>query len=189
MSIYPYDTDYELVQALGKRVGLKRMGNVQSLEDLILHDSRWWRVTDYSPPETGVGLELEIAGPSGVGHPETTTLEGDESALVITTSVMSGLQFIDGALQDVPWPGVDLIYVRRARRRRGSLADDEEVYGIFSLRYHGGGGTYYAPVDQELQPGVSSHGLLDPRYDLILDWEPIDVTSLLEWLEGGHGEV
>lgn len=187
MSTYPYDNDYELIQSLGKRIQLKRLEDVQPQEDLILHDSRWWLVTGEKYPE--MVLELEIAGPGGPGRPETAVLAGDESALVVVASVTSGLQFIDGALQDVPWPGCDLIYVRRARRRRGSLADDEEVYGIFSLRYPEGGGTYYAPVDQELQPGVASCWLLDPRYDLILDWEPVDVTDLLEWLEGGRGDV
>lgn len=184
MSTYPYDNDYELVQALGRRIQLKRLADVRPREDIVLHDSRWWLVTGEKYPE--MALELEIAGPSGAGYPETTALAGDESALMVVASVESGLQFIDGALQDVPWPRFDLIYVRRARRRRGSLADDEEVCGIFSLRYPEGGGTYYVPVDQGLRPGVASDWLLDPRYDLILDWEPIDVTNLLEWLEGGH---
>lgn len=184
MSTYPYDNDYELVRALGKRIQLKRLEDVQPQEDIVLHDSRWWRVTGEKYPE--MALELEIAGPSGTGYPETAVLAGDESALTVVASVTSGLQFIDGALQDVPWPRLDLIYVRRARRRRGSLSGDEEVYGIFSLRYPEGGGTYYAPVDQDLQPGVASHRLLDPRYDLILDWEPVDVDDLLEWLEGRH---
>ena len=182
MSTYPYGNDYEQVQALGKRVQLKRFKDIQPQEDIILHDSRWWLVTGEKCSE--MAFELEIAGPSGTGQPETARLAGDWSALIVTASVTSGLQFIDGALQDVPWPTFDLIYVRKARCRRGPWVDDEEVFGIFSLRYDADGDTYYVPVDRELQPGVASHWLLDPRYDLILDWEPVDVMDLLERMQG-----
>lgn len=186
MSTYPYDNDYELTQSLGRRICLKRLGALQELEDIVLHDSRWWRVTEYTYLETGVSLELKIAGPSDPSKPETLSLFGNEDALAVTTSDQRGLQFVDGVLQDVPWPGFDLIHVRDARARGLGSAPHERVHGVFILRYEEGGDPYYVPADREFQPGVASSWVLRPDRDLILDWEPIDVAKLLEWLEGGH---
>ena len=183
MSTYPYDNDYELVRALGNRIRLERLEDVQPGEDLILHNSRWWLVTEETYPETG--LELELAGPSCEGGAKTSTMRDDRESLAVVTSVESGLQFVEGVLQDVPWPDLDLIYVKSALRRRINLTEDAEVFGIFSRRYDSDGDSYYFPVDQELQQGVKSHWLLDPRYDLIRDWEPVDVAGLLEEFRGG----
>ena len=186
MSAHDYDTDYEQVYDLGKRIGLKRMEDVIPDEDYVLHASYWWRVTGEAG-EMG-DLELEIAGPSDSLKPQTSVLSGDAGKLMVTASIVSGLQFRDGVLLDVPWPCCGLIYVKQASRREVGNDPAEEVFGIFTLRYGSDGGPYYAPVDQELQPGVASNWSLYPDRDLILDWEPVDVAELLREYSGGrHG--
>lgn len=190
MSSYPYDSDFEQVQSLGRRIFLKRLEDVQPLDDLVLHDSLWWMVTgDTSPEEGGMVLELEIAGPSESRTPKTSRLLGDEASLTVVTSTRMGCQFVDGVLQDTPWPGFDLIHVRDARERGLGAVPDERVHGIFILRYGEDGDPYYVPADRDRQPGVASSWVLRPGRDLILDWEPIDVTRLLEGLENSHDEV
>ena len=179
---HDYKTDYGLTDALGKRIGLKRLEDVIPDEDYVLHASYWWKVTG-EVGETGA-LELEIAGPSDPGKPETAVLVGGERSLAVTASVASGLQFRDGALLDVPWPCCPLVYIENARKR--GVGDDpgEKVFGIFALWYDSDGEPYYAPVDQEMQPGVASSWLLFPERDLILDWEPVDVADLLREYSG-----
>lgn len=179
---HDYESDYELVESLGKRIGLKRLEDVIPDEDYVLHASYWWRVTG-EVGGTGA-LELEIAGPTAPMHPETAILAEDDGSLVVTASAASGLQFRDGVLLDVPWPCCGLIYVKCASRRGVGNDPDEEVFGIFSLRYDSDGEPYYAPVDQEMQPGVASNWLLYPELDLILSWEPVDVADLLREYSG-----
>ena len=186
MSGHDYETDYEMVDDLGKRIGLKRMEDVIPDEDYVLHASYWWRVTG-EVGGTGA-FELEIAGPTSPMHPETAILAEDDGSLVVTSPVSSGLQFKNGFLLDVPWPCCSLIYVKRASRRGVGNDPDEKVFGIFSLRYGSDGDSYYYyyyyPVDQEMQPGVASHWLLFPGRDLILSWEPVDVADLLREYSG-----
>ena len=179
---HDYETDYELTDALGKRIGLKRLEDVIPGEDYVLHASYWWMVTG----EVGGAwaLELEIAGPPDAMNPETAVLAGDESSLVVTASTASGLQFQDGVLLDVPWPCCGLIYVKRASRRGVGNDPDEKVFGIFSLRYASDGEPYYAPADPEMQPGVAPNWFLYPERDLILSWEPVDVSDLLREYSG-----
>lgn len=182
MSHHDYETDYELVESLGKRIGLKRMEDVIPDEDYVLHASYWWMVTG-EVGGTGAS-ELEIAGPADPMHPDTAILYGDDGSLVITSPVSSGLQFRDGVLLDVPWPCCGLIYVKRASRRGVGNDPDEKVFGIFSLRYGSDGESYYAPADPEMQPGVASNWRLYPERDLILSWEPVDVADLLSEYSG-----
>lgn len=183
---YGYGTDYELTEALGKRVGLKRLEDVIPDEDYVLHASYWWRVTG-EVVDTGA-LELEIAGPPDPKNPETAVLVGDAGSLAVTAPTSAGLQFQNGTLLDVPWPCCGLIYVRNARRRVIGADHDEKVFGIFTLRYDSDWESYYAPVDPEMQPGVASDWLLFPERDLILAWEPVDVAELLREYSGGrHG--
>lgn len=179
---HDYENDYELAESLGKGIGLKRLEDVIPDEDYVLHASYWWRVTG-EVGGTGA-LELEIAGPADPMHPETAILYGDDGSLVVTASYASGLQFQDGVLLDVPWPCCGLIYGNRASRRGVGNDPDEKVFGIFSLMYGSDGAPYYAPVDQELQPGVASNWRLYPERDLILSWEPVDVASLLSEYSG-----
>lgn len=181
---HDYKTDYELTEALGKRIGLKRLEDVIPDEDYALHASYWWKVAGEAG-ETGA-LELEIAGPSDPGKPETAVLVGDESSLVVTASVASGLQFLDGALLDVLWPCCPLVYIKNARKRGVGDDPDEKVFGIFALRYSSDGEPYYAPVDPEMQPGVASIWFLFPARDLVLSWEPVDVADLLREYSGGE---
>ena len=185
MSCDILDNASDLDESLGTRIGLKRLGDVLPDDDYVLHVSRWWRVLG----ETGQGLALELllAGPDDPREAETSILVGDAGDLVITTPVSSGLQFQDGKLLDVPWPRCGLIYVKNARMRGIGSDPDEQVFGIFALRYDADGSPYYAPVDQEFQPGVASDWLLDPGLDLILDWEPVDVADLLERMQKEHG--
>lgn len=82
------------------------------------------------------------------------------------------------------WPDCDLIHVQEARRRNVYWGTDDKVFGIFYRRYDADGNEYYCPADPEKQPGVSSGWLLDPEYDLILAWEPVDVAELLREYRG-----
>lgn len=179
---HDYESDYELVESLGKRIGLKRMEDVIPDEDYVLHASYWWRVTG-EVGGTGA-LELEIAAPDDPLRPETAILVGNEGSLVVTSPASAGLQFRDGVLLDVPWPCCSLIYVKRASRRGVGNYPDEKVFGIFSLRYGSDGEPYYAPADPKMQPGVASDWLLFPERDLILSWEPVDVADLLREYSG-----
>lgn len=184
MSTYPYDNDYERVQALGKKITLSRLEEVQT-GDAVFHGSRWWKVIGERDPE--ITLDLEIAGPSASGRPATESLSGAASALAVVAEEGSGLQFSSGVLLDVPWPECDLIYVKDALRRHiapSSSEEEENIFGIFARHYDADGDSYYAPVDREMQPGVASHWILDPRYDLILDWEPVDTADLLKRMQG-----
>lgn len=182
MSSHDYESDYELVEDLGKRIGLKRLEDVIPDEDYVLHASYWWMVTG-EVVDTGA-LELEIAGPADPMHPETAILAKDGGSLAVTASTDSGLQFQDGALLDVPWPCCSLIYVKQASRRGVGNDPDEKVFGIFSLRYGSDGEPYYAPVDPGMQPEVASNWFLYPERDLILSWEPVDVADLLRQYSG-----
>lgn len=182
MSAHNYETDHELVDDLGKRIGLKRMEDVLPDSDYVHHASYWWRVVG-EVGETGA-LELEIAAPADPTYPETSILVGDEGSLVVTAPASAGLQFRNGTLIDVTWPRCGLIYVRNARRRGVGDDPDEKVFGIFSLRYGSDGGPYYVPVDPEVQPGVASNWTLYPGFDLILSWEPVDVADLLQEYSG-----
>ena len=166
------------------RIQLKRLEDVLPDEDYILHASKWWRVLGERYPE--MAYDLEIAGYSGHTSPETDVVGGGAPDFVVVSAVSAGLQFRDGAIYEVPWPCCELIYVKDARRRRAGADPDERVFGIFSRHYDSDGDPYYAPIDQEMQPGVSSGWFLDPRVDLILDWEPVDVAGLLERMRKGH---
>ena len=182
MSNYPYDNDYELVEGLGAQIGLKRLEDVMPGDDYVLHDSRWWRVVEEQYSE--MAYDLKIAGPEDPGNLETSTVVGDCGSLVVVAQVSSSLQFRDGVLQDVPWPSGDLIYVKSALRRQVQVDLGDRVFGIFARHYDADGDEYYAPVDPELQPGVATNWILDPKYDLVLDCEPVDVAALLSGLEG-----
>ena len=183
MIIRPTCSDDGRVHALGNYIHLKRLRDVLPQDDYVLHDSRWWLVAEERYPE--MAYDLEIAGSPTPNDPKTATLEGGEEDLTVVASAFSGLQFQDGILLDVTWPGLDLVYVRDARRRvDGGAGLDERVFGIFSRHYREDGSTYYDPVDPEVQPGVASTWRLDPRYDLILDWEPVDVAGLLNRVQG-----
>ena len=164
------------------RVQLKRLEDVLPDEDYILHASRWWRVLGEKYPE--MAYDLEIAGHLGHTPPETDVVEGNARDFVVVSAVSAGLQFQDGAIYDVPWPCCELVYVKDARRRGEGADPDERVFGIFSRRYDSDGDPYYAPIDREMQPGVASTWILDPQYDLILDWKPVDVAGLLERMGG-----
>lgn len=185
MSIYGYGNDSDLTEDLGERIGLKRLEDIVPDEDYVLHASYWWKVVG---ADWGMAvLYLAIAGPDSAENPETAVLVRDEGDLVVTTSAYSGLQFHNGELLAVPWPNCSLIYVKNARRREVGADPGEEVFGIFSLRHDSYGDPYYAPVDQEMQPGVASDWLLFPGRDLILAWEPVSVSDLLERMQRGHG--
>jgi hypothetical protein len=71
----------------------------------------------------------------------------------------------------------------------GAPAREEVVHGISPLQLEEAGGSYYAPVDPEYQPGAASSWVLYPGRDLVLDWSPVDVFSLLSHMEAVHGEV
>lgn len=178
--------DYETTQGIGDRIKIQRLNDIGCQSEYVLHDSRWWRVIE--PVDSSEGLEafiLEIAGPRDPKNPETDILTGRADALVIYAEVGAGLQFQSGVLQDVMWPDSDLIYVGSARRRSMWSGIDERVSGLFSRRYDSDGDAYYVPVDPESQPEVQSHWILDPKYDLIMDWAPVDVAGLLREFRGG----
>lgn len=179
--------DYETMQGIGDQIKIRRLGDICCQSEYVLHCSRWWLVREAA--DSSEGLEafiLEIAGPRDPKNPETDILTGRADDLVIYAGAGAGLQFQSGVLQGVLWPDSDLIYVRSARRRSMWSGIDEMVSGLFSRRYDSDGDAYYAPVDPESQPEVQAHWILDPEYDLILDWELVDVSRLLEEL-GGDG--
>lgn len=179
----PYTDDAERLQVLSRALRLERLEDVGLSNGYVLHASRWWRVT--GPVSCG-GADLQIAGPSNKADPESSTLLGAPDALVICVDRESGLQFQDGALLDVPWPDEDLIYVRDARCRDTWSDPETPVYGVFIRRYDSEEAPYYVPADRDRQPGVASTWALVPDCDLILDWEPVDVTDLLERMQAEH---
>lgn len=183
---YPYENDAELLQGLSNRIRLERVEDLASYVGYVLHDSAWWRVLGSAPTE---GVELEIAAPRDPLHPRTEILRGPPKDLVICADEGSGLQFQEGVLLDTPWPVGGLIYVAEAHLRGIGADPDEVVHGIFSLQLEEAGGSYYAPVDPEYQPGAASSWVLYPGRDLVLDWSPVDVFSLLSHMEAVHGEV
>lgn len=177
---YGYETDDDLLEDLSERITLKRLEDIITDEDYVLHASCWWKVVR---ADWGMAvLYLEIAGPDSAENPETAVLVRDEGDLVVTASAYAGLQFHNGELLSVPWPSRDLVYIQDARM--GGAGSGERVFGIFAARYGYDGETYYAPVDPEMQTGVSSSALLLPGRDLILAWEPVEVADLLRECSG-----
>ena len=188
MNTYLYDidsADYSRVQALGQYIALKRGSDIVA-DAIIYHGDCWWKVLG-----NGTTMESEILYAAKAGSPEGSTEEVkipiDECALYPAALEGSPLQFQDGSLLRELWPCCGLIYVKDARRRSTQADEDEKVFGIFALHYDSDGDPYYYPVDQDMQPGVASSWLLDPEFDLILAWEPIDVTDLLEKVQKEHG--
>ena len=179
-----YENDDERLLALGNRIGLKRLEDVIDSEGYVLHSSTWWRVCG---PSTSEAVDLEIAGPSDLLHPLTSTLSGSPADLVIYVDGAARLQFQEGVLLDTPWPDGDLIYVAEARLRGIGNDPYEPVHGIFALRFEEDGSSYYVPVDPEFQPEVASSWVLYPERDLVLDWSPVDVYDLLSRMEDTHG--
>lgn len=180
---YPYENDAERLQAISNRIHLGRLADMTPGESYVLHRSLWWLVDESAGPGE---LSLEIAAPQDQLHPKTSILRGYPGDLVIYADAGSGLQFQEGVLLDVPWPVGDLIYVSEARLRGIGDDPEEQVYGIFTLRFEADGGSYYVPADQEYQPGVGSSWLLRPERDLVLDWSPVDVAELLSRMEATH---
>lgn len=185
MSTYAYDNDYEREQALGRFIGLKRGSDIIA-DAIIYHGDCWWRVLGNGTTMDTEILYVERAG-SAEGSSEEVKIPVDESRLYPSVSEGAPLQFRDGTLLTEPWPCCEIIYVKDARRRSVRTDPDEKVFGIFTRRYDSEGDPYYYPADQELQPGVASTWILDPKYDLILDWEPVDVADLLERMQKEHG--
>lgn len=187
MSTYPHDIDndsaaYSRVQAVGRHITLKRGSDIVA-DAIIYHGDCWWKVLG-----NGTTMESEILYAEKAGSPddgaEEVTIPIDECALYPAVLEGAPLQFQDGAVLEELWPCCDLIHIRDARIRGAGGDPDERVFGIFSRHYDSDGGLYYAPVDQEMQPGVASIWILSPRRDLILDWEPIDVADLLSRMQG-----
>lgn len=182
--LYPFENAGERLQSLRSRIHPRRVEDLIPGESYVLHRSSWWLVDE----STGSGrLSLEIAAPSDPLHPRTAIFQGSPRDLVICADGESGLQFQEGVLLDVPWPSGALIYVSEARLRGIGDDPEERVYGIFTLRFESDGSSYYVPVDPEYQPGVSSSWVLYPERDLVLDWSPVDVSSLLSHMEETHG--
>ncbi len=185
MSTYPYDNDsdgYERVQALGRFISLKRGSDIIA-DAIIYHGDCWWKVLG-----NGVTMESEVLYVEKAGSPydgaEEVTIPVDECALYPAVLEGAPLQFQDGAVLEELWPCCELIYIRNARQRGVGGDPDEKIFGIFSRHYDSDGDLYYAPVDRETQPGVASTWILDPKYDIVLDWEPVDVADLLSRMQG-----
>ena len=197
MSTYPQDidndsADYSRVQDLGQYITLKRGSDIIA-DAIIYHGDCWWKVLGNGTTMESEILYAEKAG-SLEGSAEEVKIPIDECALYPAALEGSPLQFQDGSLQFQDgsllkelWPCCELIYVKDARRRSTQADANEKVFGIFALHYSSDGDPYYYPVDPEMQPGVASSWLLDPEFDLILNWEPIDVADLLERAQKEHG--
>nr|DAO33470.1 MAG TPA: hypothetical protein [Caudoviricetes sp.] len=168
---------------LSEYIFLKRGSDIIA-DAIIYRGDCWWKVLGNGFADGTDIIHAEKAG-SLEGGPEEVTIPIDERTLYPVVSGGAPLQFQDGALLDGRlWPGCGLIYVKHAVRRGEGVDSDERVFGIFALRYDSDGGPYYAPVDPASQPGVASDWLLDQRFDLILDWEPVDVAELLREYSG-----
>lgn len=190
MSTYPFENDDERVASLGSNILLKRIEDIVPDEDYIMYYSCWWRVVGMMSIQGSqdVRVDLELAGPAYVRPAQEEVARARWGTLMVVADPSAGLQFRDGELLDVPWPAGDLIYVKDSSRWSIKEQGTERVTGVFS-RHHAadGGPDYYAPVDPEFQPGMPASAILDPRFDLILDWEPVDVGDLLERLESSNG--
>lgn len=192
MSTTTFETDDERVASLGSHISLKRVEDIVPDEDYVLSGSRWWRVMEMTSIQGSqdVRVDLELGGPPYVRPAQEEVARAPWGTLMVVADPSAGLQFRDGNLLDVPWPVGDLIHVKDSARWSTKSQVTERVTGVFS-RHHAadGGPDYYAPVDPEFQPGMPASAILDPRFDLILDWEPVDVGDLLERLESSHGEI
>ena len=179
------DADDTSLIHLSKYICLKRGSDIIA-DAIIYHGDCWWKVLENGTTLDGEILYAEKAG-SHEGSTEEVKIPVDECE--VYPSILEGapLQFQDGSLLKEFWPCRGLIYVKDARRRSTQADEDGKVFGIFALHYDSDGDPYYYPVDREMQPGVASGWLLDPKYDLILDWEPVDVADLLERMQKGHG--
>ena len=182
MSNNKYADDIRLID-LSQYIYLKRGSDIIA-DAIIYHGDCWWKVLG-----NGTTVESEILYAEKAGSPEGSAEEVkipvDECE--VYPSILEGapLQFQDGSLLKEFWPCCDLIHVKDARRRSTQADENEKVFGIFARHYDSEGDPYYYPVDQDMQPGVASDWLLDPKFDLILDWEPIDVADLLSRMLGG----
>lgn len=188
MSTYPYDIDndsagYSRVQALGQYITLERGSDIAA-GAIIYHGDCWWKVLGNGATAESEILYAEKAG-SPAGSPEEVKIPIDECALYPAALEGSPLQFQDGSLLKELWPCCGLIYVKDARLRSTQADENEKIFGIFALHYDSDGDPYYSPVDQEMQPGVASNWLLDPEFDLVLEWEPVDVMDLLSRMQRG----
>ena len=188
MSTRRYDNDsddYDRVQALGRFISLRRGSDIIA-DAIIYHGDCWWRVLGNGTTVESEILYAEKAGSASYDS-EEVKIPVDECALYPIVREGAPLQFQDGAVLEELWPHYELIYIKDARIRGAGGCPDERVFGIFSRHYDSDGDIYYAPVDQEMQPGVASIWILSPERDLILDWEQVDVADLLERLERGDG--
>ena len=190
MSTYPYDNDddsadYARVQALSQYIVLTRGGDIIA-DATIYHGDCWWRVLGNGTAMESKILYAEKAG-SSEGSAEEVKIPVDEREMYPAIEEGAPLQFKNGSLLKEFGPDCGLIYVKDARRRSTQADEDEKIFGIFTLRYDSDGDPYYYPVDRDMQPGVASDWILDPKFDLILDWAPIDVAELLERMQKKHG--
>lgn len=189
MSTYPFENDDERVASLGSNILLKRIEDIVPDEDYIMYYSCWWRVVGMMSIQGSqdVRVDLALAGPPYVRPAQEEVARAPWGTLMVVADPSVGLQFRDGDILDEMWPVGDLIHVKDSARWSTKSQGTERVTGVFS-RHHAadGGPDYYAPVDPEFQPGMPSSATLDRRFDLILDWEPVDVGELLGRMEHRH---
>jgi hypothetical protein len=161
---------------LSKYILLKRGSDVIA-DTIIYHGDCWWKVLG-----NRTTMESEVLYAEKAGGAEEVTIPIDDSKTYLTILEDAPLQFRDGELLSTVWPDKDLIYVDKAFCKavtgRGGLYEKDEVHGLFSRRNDSAGYCYYAPVEPEDQ-GIDRGWMLVERYDLILEWRPVNIAAVL----------
>ena len=180
MSDDKYADDIRLI-ALSKYIFLKRGSDIIA-DAIIYHGNCWWKVLGNGATTEGEVLYAEKAGSTRYDA-EEVKISIDDTKMYLTAMEDAPLQFRDGDLISTEWPDKDLIYVDKAlrkavTRREGIYEEEEDVHGLFARRYDSDGDCYYAPVEAEDQ-GISRDWVLMEHYDLILEWRPVNIASVL----------
>lgn len=179
MSSSEYVSDSQLI-ALSKSIFLRRGSDIVA-DAIIYHGDCWWKVLGNGATAESEILYVEKAG-STEYDVEEVKIPIDDAKTYLTVLEGSPLQFRDGDLISTEWPDKDLIYVdkalRKAATKRDGVYEKDEVHGLFSRRYDTDGDCYYAPVEPDDQ-GIDRNWLLVEHLDLILEWRPVNIASIL----------
>lgn len=179
MSDDKYADNIRLID-LSQYIFLRRGSDIIA-DTIIYNGDCWWKVLG-----NGTTMESEVQYAEKAGSlrhdVEEVTIPIDDDKTYLTVSEGAPLQFRDGDLISTEWPDKDLIYVDKALRKSATKRDDvfekDEVHGLFARGYDSDGDCYYAPVEAEDQ-GIDESWMLMERYDLILEWRPVNIAAVL----------
>ncbi len=147
----------------------------------VYHGNGWWRIGGFGQEGGRDVWHVREAG-AGSGNLETAVFYDDERTYLAISDI-APVQFQDGDVVATEWPDRDLIYVRKAYRRELAGKAREEysqpIAGVFVRRMTDDGEYRYDPVDPIVQ-GISGDVSLLEGLDLILEWEPVDLGTILK---------